>query len=473
MLSLKRRHRRLYGRSDQLMNRPSFRIFAAVLATVAVGGCGGAANTKSGTGATRPPTSPTTDPPNTGELPISGAVTTSPAPAGAEAEIQPMRSGVPTTPGTTYSLSTITGSTVDITITDPDGERFGYDIPGMAGIGNADDLSAQLVDIFELSTAEVFTDATVDFAELTGGHPPAGFFASAPDDFLSWMAGRPGVTAGPTTETTFAGHPAATMTYDVGSVDDSIPCYAGDDRGCLASITNSQVGYGYVDYEGTTMTLYQLDVAGIRLVVAVSELPGAADLAATITIDERAPPDVAPGAVPIERVRPLTSGAMYYWAGSSIGTYTLIGNAPAEVGPFSRPGFAWIDFTVEGYPPCMSITDGTQDVLVESNPDGSAQPAGPITADLIDVVIGNGLLEVIEPPTSITIGDVEATAIDVTTVKSDPVQVIGGGIPIWSDTTVRIVAIPRGQGAAPDVAMVVLGSPCEPMFDSLTVKVSE
>ncbi len=176
-----------------------------------------------------------------------------------------------------------TGPALEITITDDVGERYGYSVPGMAGIGDANDLSAQLVDVFELGTAEVFVEARVDFSQLSGGVPPE-MVELAPSDFLTWMSTRPGVTASEITETTFAGVPARTMTYNVGEVEGSLPCYPGDDRGCLASVTNTALGFGYVDFENTSMTLYQFEVAGVNIVVAVSALPGAAELAQTITI---------------------------------------------------------------------------------------------------------------------------------------------------------------------------------------------
>ena len=285
------------------------------------------------------------------------------------------------------------------------------------------------------------------------------------------MAGRPGITAGPVADTVFAGRPAKTMTYDVGHVDGAVPCHSGDDRACLSSVTNPQAGLAYQDYEGTTVTLYQIDVAGLTLVVAVSELPGAAQFAATITVAEGKPAAGTADAIALERTGPLAEGVTYFWDRSSIGTYKFIGDPAVKVGPFAPPVAHWVTLAHGQSEACMSISDGTQDVINQQDPGGGGHAAGPVTADLVNMITKMDFLHLLGPATPVSVGDVAATAIEVTGEPGG--LVIGGGLMVAPGTKVRIVVIPRDGDAAPDVVMVELGSPCQALFDSLTLELAK
>ena len=442
--------------------------YVTVLAALAIAaaGCGsgdGAASAEPRATAPAPPTADTLD--------ITGVVTTPSIDAGSTTPGEVIRLGVPTTAGTTYLLAGLAGPAVDITITDPVGDRFGYVLTGMAGIGLAEDMSAQLVDIFSLSATSVHKDALIDLSNITGGASRSGLFERSPTDFLTWMSTRPGVTAGPIIDSTFAGWPARTMTYDVGEVDGAVPCYP-DSRGCLSSVTDAHLSAGYVDFEGTTVTLHQIEVAGLSIVVVVSERPGAADLANTIQIEPSDPPPGSDGAIALERMSPLADDARYYWSRSTFGTYTLAGAAAVRIGR-GDPYESWLEFYAEGDLPCMSIADGTSAALPEIAADGSPTEAGPVPSDFIARIAGNPMLAVVQPVTAATVAGVEGSSIDVTLMadagNNDAVSVISGGLPIVSGRTYRILGLPRGDASAPDIVMVELRSPCVPVFDSLGV----
>ena len=447
---------------DVMTNRqhiphPIVALFTAC-ALALVAGCGAS-------GDDRPAPTITSSVPPTTELTIGGEVSTVPRDPASSTE--PLRPGVLTTSGVTYSIGEMVGSMVDITITDSEGGRFGYVYAGMAGIGTAEDFSAQLVDIFELSSTSVFVEATVDFSQIAGPLSMQDLFADSPADYLTWMAARPGVTAGPVTDTVFAGLPAQTMSYDVGVVDEAVPCYP-DGRGCLASVTDGNFSYAYVDFEQTSVTLYQLKVAGLTFVIAVSELAGASDLAKTITIAERAVPTSAGDAVPLERTSPLSPEVEYYWSGSSLGTYTIVGSPDVKVGA-SEPGATWVDLiSRDGYP-CLSITDGAHANVFETMPDGSIQEGEPLTSDFIAFVADNDRVDVVRPASPTVIGAVDAVAIDVTAKQPlghELFPLFFGGLTLGTGT-VRIVAVLREPDAPPDIVMVELDSPCEAVFDSL------
>ena len=441
---------------------------AAVAILVATAGCGSDSRGSTASqpdGAAAATTASVPD-----DLEIAGAVTVPSIASDSETPAELIRMGVPTTAGTTYALDGLAGPALDVTITDPSGGRFGYVFTGTAGIGLAADLSAQLVDIFSLSATSVHTDALVDFADITGPSAMSGLFERSPTDFLSWMSTRPGVTPGPIADTTFAGWPATTMTYDVGEVEGALPCYP-DGRGCLASVTDAHLSGAYVDFEGTTVTLYQVKIAGLTIVVVVSELPGAAELAATITLKPTAAPPGADGAVALERMGQLSSDSRYYWAGSSFGTYTFAGSEAIRVGR-GDPSVAWVDFFADGELPCLSIVDGTQAVMLEEAADGSSAEAGPVTAEFSERVATDPRLDVVQPTSPVTLGDVDAVSIDVTPttdIGMQGVNLIGFGIPLRSGATYRIVALSRSSDGAPDIVMLELGTACAAVLDDLTV----
>lgn len=167
-------------------HRATLYLIAALTASVMVTGCGQSGSDRADASAEAPNVTAE----NTAPLRVGGQVNASPstpltpssttevdedasvsAPTTApdtEGTNEPLREGVPTRAGVTYSLDAAAGSDAAVSITDPHGGRFGFVVDGWASLSAAEDGSVNLVDIFELSSMYVYKDATYDLSQPTG-----------------------------------------------------------------------------------------------------------------------------------------------------------------------------------------------------------------------------------------------------------------------------------------------------------------
>jgi hypothetical protein len=190
-------------------------------------------------------------------------------------------SNVALTAGTKYAvLETVLQRKIGFTASDASKQAFVT--PGFFGV-TADANGAQpLVGFMDLANSRVFRDPHVDFSTFATAGDVVNATDPVPADFLAFAAKLPGMTAGAVTDTTFLGVPAKAMTYKVDSTDGAFQCGKDNPAPCLLVLFVT-TGPTIALHKGDTGTFYDLQISGRRILVEVTDQPGATDLLKTFT----------------------------------------------------------------------------------------------------------------------------------------------------------------------------------------------
>ena len=143
-----------------------------------------------------------------------------------------------------------------------------------------------LMSVTDLARARVFTDPVADLDSLNATSQLDASTTAAPSDFLAYFATLPSVIVGPIETTEFAGFPARSMSYSVGSFDGGFACFGSDRGACLLSIYVQNSGVVQTYWDGDSGTLYELTIDGRTVLVDVSDREGAAETAASLVIGD-------------------------------------------------------------------------------------------------------------------------------------------------------------------------------------------
>lgn len=117
-----------------------------------------------------------------------------------------------------------------------------------------------------------------------------------PQDPLAWAAALPGIQVSAITETTFGGQPARTLTYQFTDIPGTYPCPFSTSDKCVTGLFvpgNGSTGV-FLPGDNTTVlwladdsgTLYELKLGDRTYLIDVSNVDGAAELAASIVIGD-------------------------------------------------------------------------------------------------------------------------------------------------------------------------------------------
>ncbi len=169
----------------------------------------------------------------------------------------------------------------EIIFTATDRSRYSNNLPGFFSVQGQASGDETLLSLNDLSTMFVFKDPLQDFATL--GRDNSALLAASdpvPADFLAYVQGLPGVTAGPVTDAEFAGLPARSMTYEVGDFP-GVVCVG--TKPCLWT-TFAPAGISVYYNPGDSGTFYVFDVAGRSVLADVQNRDGVAEFIATMTI---------------------------------------------------------------------------------------------------------------------------------------------------------------------------------------------
>ena len=225
---------------------------------------------------------PTTEPAAT-EPAATEPAATEPAETDAPAEpATPLPQQKPLHSGTLYKAGkNVIGRGLQFTAS-VDGS-LGFSALGYFGV-TLDRLGTELlVGVTDLQQARVFLDPASDLGALDGTAALDDATAPAPDDFLAYFASLPGVVATPVVDDEIAGLPARSLTYTVGQVEGSEPCFGVDRGGCLLA-TYLPIGVVTTYWEGDSGTMYVVALDDRSIAVDVSDRDGASELAASLRI---------------------------------------------------------------------------------------------------------------------------------------------------------------------------------------------
>jgi hypothetical protein len=376
-------------------------------------------------------------------------------------------------PAGLYRTDKVAGPIVPVTFALPVDGLYTMTEEGFLGVyADAAEL-AQLVSVIQVDNNLAFTTPTIDFAGLADAAYGASVTEPAPADLLAWLAARPGVTAGPIVESTIAGQPARSMTYSIGAFDGALPCYPDDQRACAATLFAPITGLGQVYLVGDTGTMFEVRLGGQRFAVDVSDRPRAAEIADSLQLMVEPPTGVPAGSEPVPFVGPHRAGAQYYSERSSGGVYLLRGFEGISTAE-SRLRTTQLRLEADGVDyswgaACMIITD-----VHNSRWIGGAASAElplvppPMPDDLLAAIVALDGVRVVTPAFQVDLGRVTATAIDVT-ASSGEVAVLDRSLGVVPGLTTRFVQVPRPAGDGVDLISVAIGSPCEPVLETVQV----
>jgi hypothetical protein len=323
--------------------------------------------------------------------------------------------------------------------------------------------NSTLLSVTAIDNTVAFTTPTVDFANSDPAYIES-ITESAPDDLLTWLAGRPGVTAGPIVETIVAGHPARSMTYSIGPFAGAAPCGAGD-RDCAATLSAPVTGLAQLYFVGDSGTLSELWVGGHRFGVDVPDNPNAAAIAESLQFTVVPPTTVPPEASPVPFTGPHEQGITYYSERSSGGVYLLDGfDGISTAESFLRTSQLRLEADAMA---CMVITDVSV-ALWRGIPVAGEVPlvAPPMPDDIINALIALPGVTVVAPPSEIELGGVAGTAVDVTATGGE-IVVLDRSLGVAPGVTTRFVQFTRPDDQGFDLVSVVLGSACEPVLATI------
>jgi hypothetical protein len=246
---------------------------AFVTAIVLVAAC----SSSKGASPTTPTTSGST---GTAATTVAPVAPTQPPATNASGEVT-ISGNLALTSGTKYSvLQRVLQRTIGFTATDTSKEAFVT--PGFFGV-TADAKGAQpLIAFIDLANSRVFRDPHADFSTFATAADVVNVTDAVPADFLATAAKLPGMTVGTVADTTFLGVPAKSMTYKVDSTDGAFQCGKDDPSPCLLVLFVT-TGPTIALHKGDSGTFYDLQISGRRILVEVTDHPGATDLLKTFT----------------------------------------------------------------------------------------------------------------------------------------------------------------------------------------------
>lgn len=368
-------------------------------------------------------------------------------------------------PGGTYRTDKVAGPIVPITFELPVDGFYTMAEEGFLSVMSDPSGSETLMTVTEVDNSLVFNTPTIAFDQLADPAYTETVTEPAPTDLLAWLAGRPGVEAGPIVDTTVAGLPARSMTYSIGAFDGATPCVPDDDRACHATLSAPITGLAQLYFTGDSGTLSELHLGGHRFAVDVADRPLAAEVAESLTFTVE-PPDTAPAvAEPVPFTGPHRAGATYYSERSSGGLYLLAGfEGISTAESFLRT--SQLRLEAEGVT-CLVISDVANSVwrgVLYTEPVPLVSP--PMPDDLIAAITGLEPLTIVTPAFPLDLNGTSATAIDVA-ADSDEVVILDRSLGVPPGMTLRFVEVPRPDGDGNDLISVVLGSPCEAVLATI------
>ena len=398
--------------------------------------------------------------------PDTGPAGTAPADTGPdddEAEPARPRNETPLAAGA-YRTDVVVGPIVPIDFELPVDDLYTLSEEGFLGVTADAAGDSTLVSVTAVDNTIAFSTPTVDFANLVDQSYMDSISEPTPADLLTWLAGRPGVTAGPITETTVAGHTARSMTYSIGPFEGAAPCGAGD-RDCAATLFAPITGLGQLYFVGDSGTLSELIVAGHRFSVDVNDVPNAAAIADSLQFTEVPPSTVPSDAVPVPFEGPHEGGVTYYSERSSGGVYLFDGfEGISTSDSFLRTSQLRLEADSTT---CMVITD-VSGASWRGIPASDSPPtvAPPMPQNLVEALIALPGVTVVAPPSDVTLGDVAGTSVDVTATDGE-IAVLDRALGVAPGVTTRFVQLTRPDDQGFDLISVVLGSPCELVLETI------
>lgn len=455
---------------------------ASLLTLVA---CGSSTNT------VEPPTTSTVDVSTT--LAVSGGVeaagaATADAGGGRPEGSTPMRYGAPIEPGRAYHSGTEFGiDGLEVRVTGASVATHPDVVPSIVSITADPGGSDNLVTVFVPQQTGWFADATVPLAEIITLEDVVAndVDRSEPIEFFEWFADRPFVEAEPVEVGEFLGLPARTMSYRI--LDDA----AG--QSCAPNLPTcfpvlSSGGTAIVYLAGQTGTMYEIDPTdGFPVVVDVADDPVAAEIVDTLELAVDQPPESIADATAItfdtETLEPATG---YRWRSAGGDWFSVTTGSE----PVDRFSFGWIGIEtgIGGIPPTQWFGDAplpspvvTLDFIELMNTISSG-PSSSLPDDPIAALAALPYLDVTDGPTSVQLGDVSASYVDVrlTSTGAGYASPSGDGsvvafplgpeLPIGSGTPTRVIFVP---GTSADIAPTIVHGSADAatlaLLDSLRV----
>jgi hypothetical protein len=362
-----------------------------------------------------------------------------------------------------YRTDKVVGPIVPIEFELPVDDLYVAAEEGFLGVNAAPGGEGTLVAVTQVDNGEVFLQPNIDYAQLPNDTYRAEVIGPAPADILTWLAARPGISAGRIVETTIAGFPARSMTYQVGTFDGALACLPNEARACHATLWAAPTGLGQVYLVGDSGTMFEVTVANQRFAVDVYDVEHAAEVASSLRFVVEPPPNAPAGSESVPFVGPHTDGAVYYSERSSNGLYLLdgVGGISSSVSRLRDPALV---LEADGSE-CLSIVDGSHtDWLASSDP--AAREVTSMPDDLIAAVVARTDLEVVAEPFPVSLGDTDARGVDVTP-RIAGVQLANFSTPLPTGVVSRIIEVPTFDDDVPDLIVAILGSPCEQVLTSL------
>ena len=176
-------------------------------------------------------------------------------------------------PAGAYRTDKVAGPIVPITFELPVDGFYTLAEEGILSVMSDPSGSQTLLSVTEVDNSLVFNTPTIAGDQLADPAYMESVTEPAPIDLLAWLAGRPGVEAGPIVDTAVAGLPARSMTYSIGAFDGATPCIPDDDRACHATLFAPITGLAQLYFVGDSGTLSELHLGGHRFAVDVADRP--------------------------------------------------------------------------------------------------------------------------------------------------------------------------------------------------------
>jgi len=399
--------------------------------------------------------------------------TTSAAPTGEvdeidEADRQPIRMETPLAVGA-YRTTSLVGPLLAIDVDLPVEGLLALNEEGALALGAGDFGERTLVTIFHLDNGNV-VDPTIDPDLLLDPAYRDEVSQPSPPDILEWFGGRSGVTAGPVEDSEFGGVSARRRTISFGPFDGGEQCNLFDERVCHYLFGAPVTGLLLLQNVGDGIVVYELTVAGHRLVVLVDttyDAATAASIADSVQFVVNPHPDAPDGSEPLPFAGPLDGGITYVHERSTGGLWFLEGTAGVDVtAGFLRDRF--VRFEADGTQ-CGSITDASQGFWygAELPPDGTELDGIKMDDDIGAALESSEALDIVDGPTEVTLGSADAVAYDVRPVGATDVVLASTSALALTGATTRVVLAPRVGSAGTDLVVVTLGTPCEALLDGL------
>ena len=251
---------------------------------------------------------------------------------------RPIVDGTQLSSGRPYRVSDVLQD-VDVVFTAPSTPAYG-DASGHRVAVSLDKEGRQTVfSVVPIANLRVFTSPDVVLEDVED--ELASVTTDAPADVLRWMAGRPFLTAGPIRDVELGGLTGRGFDYVVDDVSDrAAACGGSSTTRCAATIWAS----GAVDHvsPGEHGRMVQLDAAGQRLLVQITDGAVAEDLLASLRFELWPVPEQVRDTVRLPYFSPsLSSGRRYLIDKVSKGL-GLVAAAPAQaVTASQRKELAW------------------------------------------------------------------------------------------------------------------------------------